>query len=312
MGNELKERHLAELAAALREIAEDFADEINRRPTLAELFEILTEGVRAVADDTLADVSTSNVLALRPVARGGAATTGAGGEGSAVPALNDNVFSLAADLMAEAARLFKADTGRPPTLEQLCRALAEALRRCPDDLLADAKPGDIEGVKAEAEGAPKRAGKKRSSSVGDVVAIPAKNGEYFPALVVAKNIFGTAYGLFEGTAPLDAVSTDRPLRAKPNPIYSGNRFVGKGRWKIVGHDEAALSRFPSEPELYHEPRGLPAFLNTGPHGAAQHPAGKFRSLSREEAEENGIGRGGFKGVYQDDELEEFLNAQLDE
>lgn len=309
MSNELKGRHLSRLTAALRELAADFEEEAGRKPTCAEFFEVLTEGLRETPDDTLADVNTANVLALRPRP---ACAAAAEGEKSAVADLNDNVFNLAADLTAEAAGSLKAGAGTAPTLEALCASLAEALRLCPDEMLGDAKPADITAVEAEVEGKKARGGKKRASRVGDLVAIPAEGGEYYTAVVVAKNTTGTAYGFFEGTTPLEgATASGRAPLPKPNPLYSGDRFVGKGRWKIVGHDEAALAHFPEQPEIYYPP-GLPEWMSKGPYGAAQRQDGSFRDLSREEAEEIGLlgEGGGYRTVYQDDELEKYLDARL--
>lgn len=308
MSNELKGRHLSRLTAALRELADDFEEEAGRRPTCAEFFEALTEGLRETPDDTLADVNTANVLALRPRP---ACAAAAKGEESAVAGLNDNVFNLAADLTAEAARHLGAGTA--PTLEALCAALAEALRLCPDGMLGDARPADITAVEAEVEGKKARGGKKRASRVGDLVAIPAEGGEYYTAVVVAKNTTGTAYGFFEGTTPPEgATAAGRSPLPKPNPLYSGDRFVGNGRWKIVGHDEAALAHFPAQPEIYYPP-GLPEWISKGPYGAAQQQDGSFRDLSREEAEELGLlreGGGGYRSVYQEDALEKYLNTRL--
>ena len=308
MSDGLKGRHLSRLAAALRELAEDFADEVGRPPTCAEFFEVLAEGLRETPDDMLSDINTANVLALRPQP---ACAAAAGGEESAVANLNDNVFNLAAELMAEAAGRLRAGAGAAPTLEALCAALAEALRLCPAEMLGDARPADITAIEAEVEGKKARGGKKRASRVGDIVAIPAEGGGFYTAVVVAKNTFGTAYGLFEGATPLEgATAAGRAPLPKPNPLYAGDRLVGTGRWQIVGHDEAALAHFPERPELYHRP-GLPQWLSKGAYGAAQLPGGGFRDLSREEAEEIGLLReGGYKGVYQDDQLEEYLNARL--
>jgi hypothetical protein len=312
MSDELKERQLARLAAALREVSEDFEEEVGRRPTCAEFFEVLAEGLRETPDDTLGDVTTANVLALRPTPP---CADAAGGEESAVGELNDNVFNLAADLMAETAARLRADSAEAPTLDALCAALTAALRLCPDELFTGARPAEVTAVGAEVEGKKKRGGKKRASRAGDIVAIPAGGGGYYTAVVVAKNIFGTAYGIFEGQTPLEGVSASgRAPLAKPNTLYSGDRFVGKGRWKIVGHDDAALAHFPAEPELYHRP-GLPEWLSKGAFGAAQHPKeDKFRDLSKEEAEELGLlsepGPGSYKGVFQEEAFEQYLDARL--
>jgi len=62
-------------------------------------------------------------------------------------------------------------------------------------ILADVNPADIEGIRIVSQ-----AKKKTSVKVGDIIAIPADNGEYFIAVVLAKNAFGVAYGFFKEQA----------------------------------------------------------------------------------------------------------------
>ncbi len=78
-----------------------------------------------------------------------------------------------------------------------------------------------------------------------MVAIPAEKGRYFFTLVLTRNQFGVAYGLFHGRHPLRMpVKGTRTERH----FYSSDELVTAGRWRIVGHDERLLSLFPSEPE----------------------------------------------------------------
>jgi hypothetical protein len=152
--------------------------------------------------------------------------------------------------------------------------------------------------------------KKITPRIGDIVAIPAGNDEYFFALVLAKNDFGAAYGLFEGTSRLKPVSKNSHPAVNPRPVYSADDLIESDRWKIIGRDEGLLSLFPEEPEIYHRQRADRPNPLLGPYGAGETASGKLRPLTREEAEEIGLLSDEYRQSYLPDTLEKYLNAKL--
>ena len=306
MDRERNERHVALTAAGLRDISDEFADEMGRRPTSLELFEILTWGLRSCRDDALVDVHPANVIGLAPKVKGAVRVPrGTDDAESAVGELNDSAFVTANDFLSELTGAIRADTGQPPTLDALCAVLVEGLQRCDEHMLVGVSPAQIVGIRTETGKA-----RKIVTKVGDVVAIPAKNGEYFIASVLAKNRFGTAYGLFDGTSRLKPVSASSHPRPKRHPMYSGDRLVASGRWKIIGHDEGLLSLFPAEPEIYHREQVIPGGAEIGPYGSGETAEGRLRHLTLEEAEEIGLLRGDYNQAYLEEDLEDHLNSTL--
>jgi len=152
--------------------------------------------------------------------------------------------------------------------------------------------------------------KKISAKVGDIVAIPAKNGEYFIAVILVKNPFGVAYGFFKRTSGIKPISIDLHPPVEPHPIYSGDPSMAHGRWKIIGHDERLLSLFPADPEIYHYQHKDKPNPDIGPYGSGETASGKLRPLTKEEAEELGLASGEYRQTYLPEVLEEHLNAKL--
>jgi alkylhydroperoxidase/carboxymuconolactone decarboxylase family protein YurZ len=311
---EFQEKLIATAARGLTEVADEFADELERRPSSAELFEVVAQALKSFGDERLSDVSPSNVAALKPQIKRGAKRLDSrqeadGPEASSVSDLNDAAFVVAGDLVADLADGFKRETGLPPTLNELCGLLVAAAQRCDAGLLADINPADIAGLKAEVN---KR--RKIKAEVGDIVAIPLENGEYAIAVILAKNTFGVAYGFFQGASKIPrpfSVNSHPP--AAPHPVYSTDALVANGRWKIVGHDEALLSLFPSEPEIYLRQQVIPGMpdygKNIGPYGSGQTASGRTRDLTKEEAEELGLLDGTYRQTFVAQYLEDHLSAQ---
>jgi hypothetical protein len=92
--------------------------------------------------------------------------------------------------------------------------------------------------------------RKVSARVGDIVAIPGGDGNVHAACIVARNSFGVAYGLFHGAATLFALSSDDPPRPVQWPVYSSDRAVKSGRWKIIGHDPDCVRSFQESPRSF--------------------------------------------------------------
>src|SRR5262245_50994242 len=295
-------------AEGIKEVADEFAAEMGNRPSCADLFEILTWALRTGDKEKLSDVHTSNILALRPQTKkrdGRPDSLDRDYTGEAVAGLNDAVFVAASDFLLRLVNAFNDATGHLPSLTDICDLLVDGLRQCDELLLDDITPAQITNAKPEA-----RKQQKISPRVGDIVAIPARDGECFFAVVLAKNAFGTAYGLFEGKNRLKPVSKNSHPAVNPRPVYSADDFIESGRWKIIGHDEGLLSLFPEEPEIYHRQRADRPNPLLGPYGAGETASGKLRQLTREEAEEIGLLSDEYRQSYLPDTLETYLNAIL--
>jgi len=300
----------------LKEIAGEFEDEIGRRPSSAELFEIITWALKSGAGDKLSDVHPANLIALKPQVKKGAgkvssSTTETDETKSVVKDLNDASFVVAGDLVAALMDGIEKATGKPPSLNELCMLLVEALHHSDDDLLLNSSREDIMNVKPEV----KKKG-KIVAEIGDVVAIPEEDGGYFIAVILAKNKkYGVAYGFFDGTSKLpQSVSAESHPKVKPHPIYSSDEFIASGRWKIIGHDDDLRALFPAEPEIYYRKQVIPGAEKhgekIGPYGSARTPSGATRDLTKEEAEELGLLNNTYRQFYLPELLEKYLNAQL--
>jgi hypothetical protein len=290
-------------------ISEAFTDETRRRPSSLALFEVLTWGLQSCRDDALLEVHPANIIKLEPKLKRGTKRSNIGSSlearESAVLDLNDNIFVIATEFISDLVNIIKTDTGQSPALDELCEALVKELHRCEDDLLVDIAPAHIVGIQAKL-----RKQGKIVSKIGDIVAIPAKDGEYFIGCVLAKNTFGTAYGFFEGTSQSKPVSAASHSPAKRYPIYSGDDFIASGRWKIMGHDANLLTLFPAEPEIYHRENIISDGPEIGPYGAGETASGRLRQLTKEEAEELGLLSGAYSQVYLAEEMEKHLNDTL--
>jgi len=310
MNKNLNKKHFAMAAAGLAEISAAFVEEIERRPSSIELFAIVAWGLKSCGDETLLDVKPANISALKPKVKKGAGRLVSNPDmdeaESAVEDLNDNVFVLASDLISVLANAIKRVKKQAPALDEICSVIVDGLHQCDEDLMIDMNPAHIIGVKAEID---KR--RKIIGQLGDVVAIPAKNGEFFLACILAKNQFGTAYGFFEGTSKPRPISAASHPPALPHPIYSDNVFVASGRWQIIAHDEDLRSLFPAEPEIYHTEDLLDEDNpKIGPYGAGETVSGKLRQLTKNEAEEIGIFSSDYNQVCLAEELEDYLNRTL--
>jgi hypothetical protein len=265
-----------EIQDRVRAIADQFREELQRNPSLGELLELLTMGLRS---------QRAELKALRPVP---AATT----RRSSVKELNDAAFDEATSLMADLLASLEAN-GMEVPLGEVVGPVLTALRGCSDILPEAAK---LTAIRVET-----RKLKNRRIRVGDLVAIPAEAGRRFLAIVVAKNHFGVAYGFFNS-----AVLKTHHL-VDPHPIYSGEEFVRRGLWKIFGHDEDLLALFPKEPEIFHYPsRSEPAL---GEFGAGETPSGTLRQLGRKEAQELGLETEQYVASFMPDMLETYLRHQ---
>jgi hypothetical protein len=304
------DRSIILAATGLQHLSEEFADEIGRSPSCDELFDILTQSLRSEYFNELLD--THNPV-LKPLVkiddRRFDTEMHTDKIESSVADLNDNVFVYAAEfVLGDLIKAIKADTGQPPTLKHLCHILVEGLHRCNDHLLADTNPLDISGIKFEV-----RKGPKIICHRGDCVALPAKNGEYFLAMVLAKNRFGVAFGFFAGTSKSRRIDPTSLPPVRRYPFYSGTEYITNGRWEINDHNEALLAFFPREPEIYHRSqiisvRGIPEI---GPYGSGETASGELRHLTKEEAAEIGLLCDKYRQIHLPEQLETYLNNELD-
>jgi hypothetical protein len=122
-----------------------------------------------------------------------------------------------------------------------------------------------------------------------VLAIPALDGVYHLALVIARNRFGTALGPLRGGTAFPRLDGSERYQAGSRPIYTDEQLIADGAWPIVGHADDLLSLFPGEPELYHAPDLLwSGRQQIGEFAAAESPTGAMRQLDRREAERVGV------------------------
>lgn len=285
----------------LREIAESFSEEIGRLPSLPELLEILTWGLRGSPNEILSDVNPANVVALHArFAKGRTKTNSADSAPSAVDELNDAAFSAASDTVASVARAVGAAEGNAPTLERLLEVIAASLRDASNSLTSD-DASALAILKPELL----RRGKV-TLRPGDIVAIPAPDGAFFTAVVLDRNAFGTAYGLFEGAGPIRRVSAESHPSTLPFPVYTGDESLANGSWRIVGHDDELRKLFPAEPEIYHRAQVISGGPKIGKFGSAESASGRMRDLTKEEADALGLLTGEYRQVYTPELFERYL------
>ncbi|WP_329238599.1 hypothetical protein OG417_36115 [Actinoallomurus sp. NBC_01490] len=289
---------VGEAAAGLAEVASGFADEIGGPITLAELLEIL--GWTVPANDEAVDGGFPQPLTFRVTLAGGEPYDS--DEPSRVPELNDAVFADATECQAALAERLSAETGVPVTPRRLAEALLQVLRsgRVP---LADVQGADIRGLTAEVPG--KRIPRP---GPGDVLAIPARGRGHRLAVVLTRNRFGTALGLFEGCSPDGRLDPELRKTPRKHPVYTEESQITNGTWKIVGHDESLLALFSADPPIYHEPGAWPGIVDTGEFGAAESADGSLRFIDADEAREVGLQDGTYRSGY----LATFLQTVLDD
>ncbi len=213
--------------------------------------------------------------------------------------LSDWVFTTTEDGLAAFYRATK-QIGTCSSFEQLSLTLEQALTLFLAQVSGKACEGKLE-LKVRKANSPK-------AKIGDVVAIPTSNGAFYAAIVISENRFGTALGVFLDPHLQADINLVRSERRLPYAVYTGQAAVKSSRWPLIGHRPDWLNLFPAEPEIFHSKRDVLNATNPqiGPHGSAETPAGKLRSLSADEA----AGVRLTSGLYQQLFLESFLENQL--
>jgi hypothetical protein len=304
-----KERHSSFVEKGLRELCGEIVDSLGRKPMVVELVEVVAHAARTSAEGTFSDPPTETLerfeLKFRAGSRSALSPEEIESARKSLGEFSDAAFVAASDLVRDLSRMIGTEMGRALSMMELGALLLEGLRRCGEDLAAGVRPGDILSIKPKTK-------KKIVSTVGDLVAIPAQDERFFIASVLTKNRFGTAYGFFRGARDARPFSPANHPEPHPFPIYSGERGIAQGRWKIIGHDKELLRLFPAEPEVYHSKSSV---LNAddskiGPYGAAENGKGELRSVSEEEASRVGLLSDEYRQTYTEDFLETRLPALL--
>ncbi|MFM9555044.1 MULTISPECIES: hypothetical protein [Streptomyces] len=271
--------------AELAKIVFKLSETLGSRPSLKEFLQLL---------EWSSDGVYSEPLVFEVTRTDGAAYSGP--EESRVPELSDSMFTDVADILAG---LSDEEGGSPVSPSDLADILLSFINDESAKLI-DVSGGDIAQLSASVTKSAVR------PDVGDILAIPS-GGIWYAAIVVARNRFGVAFGIFRDA--FDSVAAVDPRRsiACKFPVYSDDVQVLNGSWEMVGHDKSLLSSFPDEPEIYHRPiPGWPG-RDFGEFGAAENPAGDIRLIDGDEARAVGISSGGYRQSYSS----EFLQQSLD-
>ncbi|WP_433259882.1 hypothetical protein ACQPZF_21985 [Actinosynnema sp. CS-041913] len=283
------------LAAGFADVAADFADEVGGPPTLGEFLEVL--GWAVPTTSAAVDGTFGEPLKLTATVKGNKRYRS---ESSRVPELNDSVFEEARSHNAALAERLAAASGGPITPQQYASALLQVLR-ADRIVLADVAGADVRKLVPEVSA-------KRTTKLtpGDVLTIPVEPSGYRLAVVITRNRFGTAIGLFEGVSPDGRPAVDLLRAPERFPVYTEESQVKNGAWRVVGHDENLLALFPADPEVYHKPGAWPG-LDTGVHGAAEPADGPLRMIDEEEARAVGL-QSGYRQTYPAAFLQKVLSG----
>ncbi|MFB6904588.1 hypothetical protein ACQZM9_11570 [Streptomyces sp. P11-1] len=270
----------------LAAIVLEFSEMTGSLPSLKEFLQLL---------EWSSDGIYSTPLAFEATLADG--TVYSGPEGSQVPELSDSLFTDVADILAGLS-----DEGSknpvPPS------DLADILLPFINDEAAtfmDVSSGDVSRLSTAATGSATK------PEAGDILAIPA-NGSWYAGIVVARNRFGVAFGIFREKFDSLASVSPRHSTACKFPVYSDDAQVLNGAWEVVGHDESLLSTFPDEPEIYHSPIPVWPGRDFGEFGAAETPAGDIRLIDGDEARVVGIASGSYRQSYTSEFLQQSLES----
>ncbi|GAB4586106.1 hypothetical protein [Nocardia sp. IFM 10818] len=282
---------------SLVDVCAEFGAACAGAPTLAELLEILgwaipDEGEYAAGSFTLP-------LKLSATLTGGQRYRSE--QPSRVGELNDGVFVDAQDLNVAVLQRICEITGALATPQQFATVILAALRTG-RVRLADIRGSDIQALTAP------RARYARKAIPGDLFAVPVGPSAYRIAVVITRNRFGTAVGLFEGHSA-DGQANARILASpRPHPVYTEESLIKDGTWIFVGHNTDVLAGFPADPEIYHAPHVWPG-VDTGEFGAAETADERIRMIDSSEARDIGLADNSYRQSMTAEYLQHLLAAE---
>lgn len=284
-----------DLAARFGEVTADVADELGGAPALAELLDVLKWSVPPNSD---ALDGSFQVPCPFTATLSGNKRYRPEGE-SRVPELNDDAFEQTREILAALAEKLQRGSGSPVAPQDFAAGLAQVLRAAGLEL-ADTNTAQLRRLATTAR-------KRRITlAPGDVLAIPVPAG-YRLAVVITRNRFGTALGLFDGTTPSPRPSTDVLRRPRTPALYTEESRAKDGTWPVVHHDEELLANFPESPEVHHAPGAWPG-IDTGEHGAAETGEGTMRFIDAAEAREVGLADGSYRQTRTAADLQKQLST----
>ncbi|MFF6984292.1 hypothetical protein ACFZAV_43020 [Streptomyces sp. NPDC008343] len=276
---------LNECISRLTMISAEFVNQTGKAPSLDELLSILGWASFGIYPEPLKFAAK-----LKRNRRYKAPSSSLVGE------LGDSIFADAASFMAAMA---EGVHGHPLSPSELASSLAVTIGSS-NIPLEDVAGDEITELTTHAS---KKISKPK---IGDVLAVPASAGEYYLAAVVARNRFGTALGFLRGRFRVPRPVSEERIAVYRFPIYTDDRLVATGQWKVVGHDEKLLSLFPAEPEIYHSPDLQWPGVDLGEFGAAEKATGEIRLIGLDEARQVGL----LDGTYQQSYLGESVGKVI--
>lgn len=225
---------------------------------------------------------------------------------SLIEGLNDNCFVLATAYLKELSQAVEDETGQKPTLDEMCELLTWGLKGCSADILADTDPRNVATLKPVAARRP-----KINLTRGDVIAIPASNGEFFLVVFLTKNA-GLAFGIVDGTHRIRPIDDNWNPKTLKHAVYSGDRLLREGRWRVVGRCEHICERFPDEPDMYLDAASHNESFPDNPtkYGVALLAGGATRHVSEQEAREVGLLTGDYEQHYDGSRFEKYLEGKI--
>lgn len=222
-----------------------------------------------------------------------------------ISSLNDSCFVHAGECLTTLCQMIEEESGVKPSLNDLCEILAVSLQGCSGDLLSDV---DVQAVeKLTPKVAPH---KKVGLKPGDILTVPREKGGYYFIIYITSNVFGEAFGVFEGHRQVPYVSSRwEPVPIK-YPVYTGKALVVSGRWRRIDHREDLLDLFPKSPEIYHSKSDNPSNDQIGPYGSGETATDELRQLTEAEARQIGLIQGTYRQVMLEEQFEKYLQNTL--
>lgn len=286
--------------ARLVGVVERLAERLGGPPTLGELLDVL--GWAVPTGGTALAEAVALPQRFRASLRKGRRYVAQ--RESRVGELDDADFTEAAGLLAVLAARAVATHQRPVTLVELMASFSSLLTSAhAEGAVAFADVAAGEPIRVTPVAPPKRVPRPE---VGDVLAIPVEEEGHRLAVVLARDRFGTALGIFQGMFPLPRIGGRHLPAASPQPVYTDEQLIASGDWRVVGHDESLTVRFPKEPEIYHRADTLPPGTVASEYGAAENAAGRLRAVGRVEAEAVGLLDGGYRQVHLSGDLQRLV------